>query len=402
MIVDNLIAGLDHEIRGEDELNRFRQSIDNMAMRVAVFADLIANSFLSLGNFAIGAAAEFQKFRLAPQAAEGSSQKARDPLDQVSDFVPTTAYEVGKLADVFARLRLYGIDPASGVLETIGDATVGHLERPIDLGISISAQAADDEVTSTRTKNGETLSKTVQGGSAEIAGFLQGSLGDRFTRATARPSQTSNLTVSNLGEDSIRFLIKAGDAGIFKRLKRWIDIFDFFGPAVDVISNMPWTMEEMEASWKKTAELNNALEPYTPRGILKSIMDDPKRFLFGAAADGGSLRDHLRFDVQGGALGNTNSQGASPPMAEDLATRMENFQRNAAKLEGSAPANAVVKDCCQDNRNQSITVTVNQTVQQATEAPAAVAQATAEAARNAALNAAMERRPSRLEMEPHH
>lgn len=482
MIVDELIAVLGYETKGEDELKRFRQSIEDIAKRIAGFSDLTAKTatgVLNFGKSVISASAEFDKYQTALEATEGSAQKARKALDWVSAFAQKTPYEVGEVADAFARLRSYGIDPASGSLEAIGDATsatgktlmqgveaigdatAGHFERLKDFGIS--TQAAGDAVTFTWMKNGETLSRTVQKNSADIAGFLQGFLGDRFSGAMARQSQTWGVMVSNLGEAWTGFLVKVGDAGFFdiaeKQLGRLLDyigqlaengtldrwasgissalttISGFVGTAADSlikdIQQITDMLDRNAGSWEIVAAiaLGLAIGLFPVQALLVAVglaIDDFLKYLRGGESVIGDfvgwlgqMRDALTewvaslpdrivtgiksafqaaFDAArgviddfiaratkklsdfnplnwlrepeaarsviipqgtgGGLSGPVNSTEGFTPDALDWTFQMQNAEGNLARINGSAPGNAVINDSRQDIRNLSTTVNV--------------------------------------------
>lgn len=250
MIVDELIAILGYETKGEGELKKFQQSIDQTAKRITIFAAAAATAAAgalgALGKSVITTSAQFESYAATLETIEGSAEKAQKALDWVSTFGAKTPYEVGEVTEAFVRLKSYGIDPTTGALEAVGDASsamgktlmqgveaiadaaTGEFERLKEFGITTSV--AGDKVTFNWTKNSKTLSKTVKKNSAEIIQFLKDNFADRFNGAMLRQSKTWNGMVSNLGDAWTGFLRKIGDAGFFDAVKRQLGrLLDFIG-----------------------------------------------------------------------------------------------------------------------------------------------------------------------------
>ncbi|MBX4889768.1 tape measure protein [Rhizobium bangladeshense] len=250
MIVDELIAILGYETKGEGELKKFQQSIDQTAKRISIFAaaaaTAAAGALAALGKSVITTSAQFESYAATLETIEGSAEKAQKALDWVSTFGAKTPYEVGEVTEAFVRLKAYGIDPTTGALAAVGDASsamgktlmqgveaiadaaTGEFERLKEFGITSSV--AGDQVTFKWTKNSQTLSKTVKKNSAEIIKFLKDNFADRFNGAMLRQSKTWNGMVSNLGDAWTGFLRKIGDAGFFDAVKRQLGrLLDFIG-----------------------------------------------------------------------------------------------------------------------------------------------------------------------------
>lgn len=250
MIVDELIAILGYETRGEGELKKFQQSIDQAAKRITIFAaaaaTAAAGALAALGKSVITTSAQFESYAATLETIEGSAEKAQKALEWVSTFGAKTPYEVGEVTEALVRLKSYGIDPTTGALEAVGDASsamgktlmqgveaiadaaTGEFERLKEFGITTSV--AGDKVTFNWTKNSKTLSKTVKKNSAEIIQFLKDNFADRFNGAMLRQSKTWNGMVSNLGDAWTGFLRKIGDAGFFDAVKRQLGrLLDFLG-----------------------------------------------------------------------------------------------------------------------------------------------------------------------------
>ncbi|MBG6211676.1 ABC-type transporter Mla subunit MlaD [Labrenzia sp. EL_126] len=256
MIVDELIAVLGYDLRGEHDLRRFNQSLDQTARRVAaVGAAVAAVAVAASGFFAksvIETTATFESFQATLETVEGSADKARASLDWISDFAKKTPFEVEELTLAFVRLRAYGMEPTNGLLEDLGnassamgktlmdavemiaDASTGEFERLKEFGIR--AKQAGDQVTFSWTENGKTLTKTVKKSGEEITKFLQERFGARFAGAMERQSKTWKGMMSNLSDAWTDFQRRVGEAGFFEdvkaelgRLMDWIARLDADG-----------------------------------------------------------------------------------------------------------------------------------------------------------------------------
>ena len=239
MVVDELIAILGYEVKGEENLRRFSQSMDRAAAKVIRFAAAVGTAAATamgvFGKSVISTSAEFEKYQATLETIEGSSEKAEAALDWISDFAKKTPFEVGELTEAFVRLRAYGMDPTQGLMESLGDASsgmgkslmqavemiadasTGEFERLKEFGMR--ATLAGDEVTFNWTRNGEALTKTVKKNGAEITAFIQEQFGDRFGGAMIRQSKTWGGLMSNLSDGWVDFQRRVGDAGFFGAVK---------------------------------------------------------------------------------------------------------------------------------------------------------------------------------------
>lgn len=250
MIVDELIAVLGYETKGEGELKRFQASIDQTAKRITMFAAAAgvaaAGALAALGKSVITVSAKFESYAATLETIEGSSEKAEKALDWISDFAKKTPYDVAELTEAFVKLRAYGMDPTTGLLEDLGnassamgkglmsavemiaDASTGEFERLKEFGIRASQEGK--KVTFSWTENGKQLSKTVNKTSDEITKFIRDRFGSRFSGAMVRQSKTWNGMISNLGDTWVDFQRRIGDAGFFESAKRGLGLLiDYFG-----------------------------------------------------------------------------------------------------------------------------------------------------------------------------
>lgn len=246
-IVDELIAVLGYDLKGKDELRQFNQGLDQaekkagaFAARLAAVGAAAATAFVAgmvkLGQSVIATGSEFEKLEATLVTIEGSSEKAKAALDWVQDFAKTTPYDLQQVAEGFVRLRAYGLDPMSGQLESIGnassamgkslmqgveavaDAAQGENERLKEFGIR--AKVAGEQITYTWQHNGETLTKTVKKNGTEIVSALTEIFDSRFKGAMERQSKTWEGMVSNLGDSWTGFLKLIGEKGFYDEAKR--------------------------------------------------------------------------------------------------------------------------------------------------------------------------------------
>lgn len=257
MIIDELIALLGFETKGEHELRRFNDGLDRAERKAQAVANRINAMSVAVGTFLgqvavqlatrvggaigslpgdiIGVGATFEQLETTLTTIEGSSDKAKAALDWVTDFAATTTYDLGEVAEAFVRMRAYGLDPMSGQLEGIGnaasamgkslmqgveaiaDAVTGENERLKEFGIR--AKAEGDKITYTWQQNGETMTKTVKKDGTEIIRALLEIFG-RFDGAMEEQSKTWKGMVSNALDQWTIFLKSIGDAGYYEDVKR--------------------------------------------------------------------------------------------------------------------------------------------------------------------------------------
>lgn len=250
MVVDELVAVLGYEVRGQDKLSSFTQSIDKAAAGLVRFATLVgtaaATAMGAFGKSVISTSAQFESFQATLETIEGSSEKASASLDWISDFAKKTPFEVAELTEAFVRLRAYGMDPTQGLMESLGDASsgmgkslmqavemiadasTGEFERIKEFGIK--AKQEGDNVTFSWSQNGKDLSKTVKKTGTEITKFIQEQFGARFGGAMMRQSKTWKGMMSNLSDSWVDFQRRVGDAGFFEAVKNQLGrAMDFIG-----------------------------------------------------------------------------------------------------------------------------------------------------------------------------
>lgn len=246
MIIEELIGVLGWDLKGEEDLKKFKQGMADaergmgqFVSRMATFGAAAATAFAGgmavLGKSVLNVSAQFEGYAATLETIEGSAEGAKKSLDWISDFAKTTPYDVAELTEAFVKLKAYGMDPTTGLMEDLGnassamgkglmqavemiaDASTGEFERLKEFGIR--ASQAGNQVTFSWTENGKQLSKTVNKTSDEITKFIRERFGSRFSGAMIRQSKTWNGMMSNLGDSWIDFQRRIGDAGFFEAIK---------------------------------------------------------------------------------------------------------------------------------------------------------------------------------------
>lgn len=250
-VVDELVAVLGFDLRGEGDLRRFNEGMDRAERNAQGFAATMGRAAVAAGAafaaFATGGGlarlvssltsvnAQFETYEATLRTITGSAEEASRSMDWISDFARTTPYEAAQVTQAFVRLKAYGLDPMDGTLRTVGDAAsamgknimdgveaiadaiTGENERLKEFGVRTSV--AGDQVTYTWTQNGEELSRTVSKNATEIQGALL-DIFSRFNGAMDEQSKTWVGMTSNLAENWTDFLREIGEAGYYDEVKR--------------------------------------------------------------------------------------------------------------------------------------------------------------------------------------
>lgn len=256
-IVDELIAILGYDVRGERELDRFNQGLVRAERRAQAVANRINAMSVAVGSFfgmvaaqgamrlgsAIGSlpgdilsvGREFENLETVLTTIEGSSEKAKSSLDWVQEFASTTPYDLKQVGEAFVRMRAYGMDPMSGELRKIGDAAAGMGKSIMDgveaiadavtgenerlKSFGIRTEVAGDQITYKWKEDGKELTKTVKKNGEEITAALMEIFG-RFEGAMDELSKTQGGVIANLGDEWTNFLKLIGEKGYYDDVTR--------------------------------------------------------------------------------------------------------------------------------------------------------------------------------------
>jgi hypothetical protein len=253
-IVDQLIAVLQFNLKGEADLKKFQSGLDGLeksarsvgrtlGVVAAAAGAAVAAGVGLLARNVISVNAQFEKYQATLETIEGSAEKAKNSLDWIANFAKTTPYEVDELTQSFVKLKSYGLDPMDGTMTVLGDtaaamgktlnqaveafadATSNEFERLKEFGIR--SNQTKDSVTFTWIEGGKEMTKTMAKNSKEILGFLNETMGRKFSGAMLRQSKTWSGMMSNLSDSWSDFMRRIGNAGFFDTVKRRLaDVLD--------------------------------------------------------------------------------------------------------------------------------------------------------------------------------
>lgn len=250
-IVDELIAILGYEIKGEADRKRFEKSLNDMGNKVNVFANRVGKAAAAasvaigglsavFGKSVISTSAEFESFKAQLETIEGSSAKAQKSLDWITEFGKTTPFEIGNVTDSFVRLKGAGIDPlADDALRNLGDLAAAK-QKPLLQAVEalkdaatfeferlkefdISTLTKGEEVIFSWTQNNESMSKSVKKNSKAIRDFLLQLSASQFGGAMEKQSRTWKGLGSNLSDFWEIFQKTVGDKGFFDVAKGYLE-----------------------------------------------------------------------------------------------------------------------------------------------------------------------------------
>ncbi|MBO0903809.1 tape measure protein [Jiella sonneratiae] len=259
MVVDELVAMLRYEIRGEQNARKFKQGIDSAERSARSFSQ----TMLALGGVIGGALAglaitdkiagfvgsitetgsAFENMGVRLKALEGSSEGAEKALAWITDFAKKTPLELSEVVDAYANLRTYGIDPTNGSMQAVTDAmaaTGGGAEKLngiiMGLGQAWTKQKLQGEEIMQLLERGipvwdmlatatgksvpelQKLSSAGKLGRKEI-GLLIDMIGKRYKGASEDFSKTFDGITSNLKDNWTQFLKEIADAGYYDSVK---------------------------------------------------------------------------------------------------------------------------------------------------------------------------------------
>lgn len=257
-----VLLGFDVEDKGVSRfiggLNKAKSAARGLAsaLKITALAAAAGVAAIGLAGYKMGSAiiktsAQFEKFQTILTTLEGSSAKAKQSMDWISDFGAKTPYEIAAVTDAFVKLKSYGLDPINGgmlrilgdtasamgkglnqAVEALADASTGEFERLKEFGIK--ANALGKKVTFNWTENGKNMSKSVKKNGEDIRAALLGIFDEKFSGAMEAQSKTWNGMVSNMADFWQLFVKRIGDAGIFDKMKGILQsVLDKFGELAD-------------------------------------------------------------------------------------------------------------------------------------------------------------------------
>jgi hypothetical protein len=195
-------------------------------------------------------AAQFEDLRAVLKTVEGSSAKAHEAMNWVSDFAASTPYELADVTDAYKQLRAYGLDPTKGLLKDLGD-TAAAMDKPVMQAVEAMADAITGEnerlkefgiraskdggkiIYEYTNKAGEQMTTSVMANNRkQIEDTLRTIWNEKYGGAMDERSRTWNGMMSNLSDQWTRFAILVMDAGLFDWMK------DKLGGLLETVNTM--------------------------------------------------------------------------------------------------------------------------------------------------------------------
>ena len=184
----------------------------------------------------IDTAAQFENFGTILETVEGDSGKAKTSLGWVSDFAAKTPYELGQVMEAFVKLKSYGLEPANGLLKTLGDtssamgkplmqaveaiadAVTGENERLKEFGIKAKVQG--EKITYEYSHMGKTMTAEADKSNRQmIESTLTAIFNTKYKDSMLKQSKNWSGMMSNIFDQWTRFKIMVMQAGVFDFLK---------------------------------------------------------------------------------------------------------------------------------------------------------------------------------------
>lgn len=217
------------------QLKAMGQALNSMKSTVFSLQGAVAGiGFGALFNNMVNTAATFENLELSLSTVTGSSQKAKEALDWITEFTATTPYEIEEVANAFKKLASYGLEPTkylkvlgdtaaamgkslNDAVEMFADATTGEFERMKEFGVR--AKVEGDKVTFAWSEAGREMTKTVDKTSTAISQFIGETFEKRFGGGMELLSKGWTGMWSNLQDQITLFAKAVMDSGVFDYMK---------------------------------------------------------------------------------------------------------------------------------------------------------------------------------------
>lgn len=269
MIIDELVAILGYDVRGEANLAKFNQGLDRAAARAQQVANRINAINVAIGTFvgqmaygaitrlsaAIGSfpgqvievGKTFEALQIRLETLEGSAEKADAAMAWIRQFAKDTPLELAQVADAYADLKNFGIDPTNGSLQALtdamsasgkGTAMLGRLTLALgqawvkqklqgqeilqltEAGIPVWDMLA--QATGKSVPELQKLSEAGKLGRKEIQ-LLQDAIGKKYVGASEKFAKSFEGITSKLGDEWTEFLRLVGAKGFYDDAKRRLE-----------------------------------------------------------------------------------------------------------------------------------------------------------------------------------
>jgi len=253
--LSKLIVSLEAESsRLQKELDKANNRFKKWERQATKSVDGVKSSFLLLGAaFAaikagtgiINIAVDFERLQTTLKSVTGTAQGAEAALGFIRDFASTTPFQVKELTDTFIKLKAFGLEPTSEVMQAIADQasllggeSVQLTGITLALGQAWAKQKLQGEEILQLVERGvpvwELLSKTLNKSTAEIQKMsekgelgrdaisgLIAAMGDKAMGAAVAQAQTLGGAFSNFSDTVDKIIDKlANEGGLSDALAR--------------------------------------------------------------------------------------------------------------------------------------------------------------------------------------
>lgn len=218
------------------QLGNVASAAGNVVRQLAYVGGALGGAAFGFKAAFIDTAAQFERFETILTTIEGSSAKARQSMDWISQFATKTPYELAEVTDAFVKLRAYGMEPTNGLLKSLGD-TAAAMGKPLMAAIEAIADAVTGEnerlkefgikarkqgqmIVYEYTENGKTMRAQAKASNrAQIQATLEAIFNKKYSGAMDKLSGTWGGMLSNISDQWTRFAKMVMDSGPFEILR---------------------------------------------------------------------------------------------------------------------------------------------------------------------------------------
>lgn len=251
MVLEELVAVLGWDLRGEEDLRRFKAGMRDAEANLSAFVSrasamvtaigvAVGAGMAAVGKSVLETGMEFEKLGLQLEILEGSADKAADRMEWLRKFAIETPLNLQQATDAYIRMKNFGLDPLDGSMQSIVDANAlmgGSTERLSGIILALGqawtkqkfqAEEANQllergipawelmsQATGKTTAELMELSEKGKIGRKEIRLLIE-QMGERAKGASERFAKTMEGQIGKLDDMWISFKKKIADAGFYR------------------------------------------------------------------------------------------------------------------------------------------------------------------------------------------
>ena len=260
MVLEELVAVLGWDLRGEEDLKRFQSGMRQAESQLSAFAArasamvttigvAVGAGLALLGKSVLQTGMEFEKLGLQLEILEGSADKAAQRMDWLRQFAADTPLNLQQATDAYIRLKNFGLDPLDGSMQAIVDSNAlmgGSTEQLngviLALGQAWTKQKLQAEDANQMLERGipvwDLLSKATGKTAEQLMDLSQkgklgrneiklliDQMGQRSKGASERFSKTLEGQIGKIEDMWISFRKRISDAGFYQDMQYRLDQF---------------------------------------------------------------------------------------------------------------------------------------------------------------------------------